>query len=87
VQTSSEIHRIAQGFGMPTYTVDGTWFEPMYQMLPPVIEMIRQGGGPALVDRCRVLVHATVRFHRDQNNAEIRMLHQSLGTSPGGLQP
>ncbi|HVB57984.1 MAG TPA: thiamine pyrophosphate-dependent enzyme [Candidatus Acidoferrales bacterium] len=50
VQTSSEIHRIAQGFGMPTYTVDGTWFEPMYQMLPPVIEMMRQGGGPALVE-------------------------------------
>ena len=50
VQTSSEIHRIAQGFGMPTYTVDGTWFEPMYQMLPPVIEMIRQGSGPALVE-------------------------------------
>jgi 2-oxoisovalerate dehydrogenase E1 component len=50
VQTSSEIHRIAQGFGMPTYTVDGTWFEPMCQMLPPVIELIRQGGGPALVE-------------------------------------
>ena len=50
VQTSSEIHRIAQGFGMPTYVVDGTWFEPMYQMLPPVIELIRQGGGPALVE-------------------------------------
>ena len=50
VQTSSEIHRIAQGFGMPTYTVDGTWFEPMYQMLPLVIERVRQGGGPALVE-------------------------------------
>lgn len=49
-QTSSEIHRIAQGFGMPTYAIDGTWFEPMYQMLPPVIERIRQGGGPALVE-------------------------------------
>ena len=23
--------------------IDGTWFEPMYQMLPPVIEMMRQG--------------------------------------------
>ncbi|MGH9738798.1 MAG: alpha-ketoacid dehydrogenase subunit alpha/beta [Candidatus Acidiferrales bacterium] len=50
VQTSSEIHRIAQGFGMPTYTVDGTWFEPMYQMLPPVIERMRQGSGPALIE-------------------------------------
>jgi 2-oxoisovalerate dehydrogenase E1 component len=50
VQTSSEIHRIAQGFGMPTYTVDGTWFEPMYQMLPSVIETMRQGSGPVLVE-------------------------------------
>lgn len=49
-QTGSEIHRIAQGFGMPTYTVDGTWFEPMYQMLPPLIAQMRQGGGPALVE-------------------------------------
>lgn len=35
---------------MPTYTIDGTWFEPMYQMLPLVIERMRQGGGPALVE-------------------------------------
>ncbi|MDE3110311.1 MAG: tungsten formylmethanofuran dehydrogenase, partial [Acidobacteriota bacterium] len=49
-QTSSEIHRIAQGFGMPTYSIDGTWFEPMYQMLPPVVEKMRHRGGPALVE-------------------------------------
>lgn len=50
VQTRSEVHRIAQGFGMPTYTVDGTWYEPMYQMIPPVIEEMRRGGGPALIE-------------------------------------
>ena len=50
VQTSSEIHRIAQGFAMPSYTIDGTWFETMYQMVPPVIEEMRRGGGPALVE-------------------------------------
>ena len=50
VQTSSEIHRIAQGFGVPSYVVDGTWFEPMYQILPPVIEKMRHGGGPALIE-------------------------------------
>ena len=49
-QTSSEIHRIAQGFGVPSYVVDGTWFEPMYQTLPPVIENMRHGGGPALIE-------------------------------------
>lgn len=50
VQTSSEIHRIAQGFAMPSYVLDGTWFEPMYQTLPPVIDSMRHGGGPALVE-------------------------------------
>lgn len=49
-QTGSEIHRIAQGFGMPSYSIDGTWFEPMYEMLPPVIERIRKGDGPALIE-------------------------------------
>ncbi len=49
-QTASEIHRIARGFGMPTFDLDGTWFEPMYQMLPPVIRRMREGGGPALVE-------------------------------------
>lgn len=49
-QTSAEIHRIARGFGMPTYDLDGTWFEPMYQTLPPVIKRMRQGAGPALVE-------------------------------------
>lgn len=49
-QTASEIHRIARGFGMPTFDLDGTWFEPMYQMLPPIIRRMREGGGPALVE-------------------------------------
>lgn len=49
-QTSSEIHRIAQGFGIPSFDLDGTWFEPMYQMLPPIIAGMREGGGPALVE-------------------------------------
>ena len=49
-QTAAEIHRIARGFGMPTYDLDGTWFEPMYQLLPSLIERTRRGGGPALVE-------------------------------------
>jgi 2-oxoisovalerate dehydrogenase E1 component len=49
-QTVSEIHRIARGFGMPAFDIDGTWFEPMYQTLPPVIRRMREGGGPALVE-------------------------------------
>ncbi|HZT30787.1 MAG TPA: dehydrogenase E1 component subunit alpha/beta [Bryobacteraceae bacterium] len=50
VQTGSEVHRIAQGFAMPTYNLDGTWFEPMYQTIPPVIERLRRGEGPALIE-------------------------------------
>jgi 2-oxoisovalerate dehydrogenase E1 component len=49
-QTCSEVHRIAQGFGMPTYCIDGTWFEPMYELLPDVIGRMRKGQGPALVE-------------------------------------
>lgn len=49
-QTSSKVHRIAEGFGLPTYNLDGTWFEPMYQLLPGVIQDIRDGKGPALIE-------------------------------------
>jgi len=49
-QHIAEVHRIARGFGMPTYDLDGTWYEPMYQTLPPVLENIRKGKGPALVE-------------------------------------
>lgn len=50
VQTMSEIHRIAQGFGLPSYAIDGTWFEELYQLLPPLVEKMRKGGGPALIE-------------------------------------
>src|SRR6516164_1731853 len=49
-QTSSEIHRIAAGFGLPSYHVDGTWYESLYQTLPPLIQRMRDGGGPILVE-------------------------------------
>ncbi len=32
----------------------GTRFQTMYDILPPVIEQIRRGGGPALVEACVV---------------------------------
>ncbi len=49
-QTISEVHRIAQGFGMPTLNLDGTWYEPMYQSVPPLIQRMRDGHGPALIE-------------------------------------
>lgn len=49
-QTSSEVHRIAEGFGMPSYRLDGTWYEGLYQTLPPLIANMRRGGGPVLIE-------------------------------------
>ncbi len=74
-QTAAEIHRIARGFGMPTFDLDGTWFEPMYQTLPAVIERMRAGSGPALVEGqvIRMDPHSSSddqRKYRDQEELE-----------------
>src|SRR5262245_62707466 len=50
VQTTSEVHRIAAGFGVPSHHLDGTWYEPLYETLPPIIQRMREGGGPVLVE-------------------------------------
>jgi 2-oxoisovalerate dehydrogenase E1 component len=49
-QTSSEIHRMAAAFGMPSYHVDGTWYETMYQLMPNLIKRMRDGAGPVLIE-------------------------------------
>src|SRR5947208_7863127 len=49
-QTISEVHRIAAGFGLPSYHVDGTWYESMYKVMPPLIQRMREGGGPVLIE-------------------------------------
>src|SRR5436190_54206 len=49
-QTNSEVHRIAAGFGIPSYHVDGTWYETIYQTVPPLIQRMRDGGGPVLIE-------------------------------------
>ncbi len=49
-QTTSEVHRIAAGYGVPSYHVDGTRYESIYQTLPLLIRRMRQGGGPALIE-------------------------------------
>src|SRR2546425_1380594 len=49
-QTSSEIHRMAAAFGMPSYHFDGTWYETMYQTMPNLIKRMRDGGGPILIE-------------------------------------
>ena len=65
-QTGSEVHRIAQGFGMPTFHLDGTWFEQLYETLPPVIDAMRHGAGPALLEAkvVRLDPHSSSDDHR-----------------------
>jgi 2-oxoisovalerate dehydrogenase E1 component len=65
-QTGSQVHRIAEGFGVPAYQLDGTWFEDMYETLPPVIEQMRHGAGPALVEASVVRLdpHSSSDDHR-----------------------
>jgi 2-oxoisovalerate dehydrogenase E1 component len=65
-QTGSEVHRIAQGFGIRTFHLDGTWFESMYQQLPPAIESVRRGAGPILfeADVVRLDPHSSSDDHR-----------------------
>ena len=50
-QTASKIHKIAEGFGLPAYELDGTGtFDEMYQLVPSLIRDIRAGKGPALIE-------------------------------------
>ncbi len=51
-QTHSSIKDMAEGFGigMPSYRIEGTWYEPFYKLLPPIIENMRAGGGPVLIE-------------------------------------
>ncbi len=50
-QTSSKIYRIAAGFGLPAYNLDGTSsFDGMYELLPGLIQDMRDGKGPALIE-------------------------------------
>jgi 2-oxoisovalerate dehydrogenase E1 component len=65
-QTTSEIHQIARGLGLPTYAIDGTWFEPMYEIIPGVVDAIRAGDGPALIEASVVRLdpHSSSDDHR-----------------------
>jgi 2-oxoisovalerate dehydrogenase E1 component len=49
-QTRSQIHKVAEGFGLPSYKIDGTMFDPLYRLLPPLLTKMREGGGPVLIE-------------------------------------
>lgn len=71
-QTASAIHRIAQGFGIRTFHLDGTWFESMYQELPQAIEGVRRGDGPILFEAevVRLDPHSSSDDHRKYRSPE-----------------
>ncbi len=72
VQTGSTIHQIAKGFGLRTFHFDGTWFEEMYEILPAVIEEVRRGAGPILIeaDVIRLDPHSSSDDQRKYRTAE-----------------
>lgn len=65
-QTGSHIHRIAEGFGVPAYSIDGTSIEEIFATLPDVIASIRAGNGPALIEAnvVRLDPHSSSDDHR-----------------------
>src|SRR5436309_3530432 len=50
VQTHSEVYKMGLGFGMRSIQVDGTRFTNMFTTLKPLVENMRKGGGPLLVE-------------------------------------
>lgn len=72
VQTGSTVRQIARGFGLRTFHFDGTWFEDMYQSLPPAIEEVRRGAGPILIeaDVVRLDPHSSSDDHRKYRTVE-----------------
>ena len=71
-QTASEVHRIAAGFGVRSFHLDGTWFETMYGMLPPIIREVRRGAGPILIEAevLRIDPHSSSDDQRKYRPAE-----------------
>ncbi len=50
-QTASKIHRVAEGFGLPAFNLEGTsTFEAIYEIVPGLIQDMRDGLGPALLE-------------------------------------
>src|SRR6516165_3348002 len=47
-QTASSVRKIAGGFGIHAIEIDGTSFESIYEVVPSLIESVRNGLGPVL---------------------------------------
>ena len=68
--------------------------DPYFPFPGQIHHLLRQVDSDVAVERVhrdsagrRVLVHARIRLHSDQHNAEIRMLYKCLRTSPRWVHP
>ena len=88
VQTGSEIHTIAKGFKVRSVEVDGTQFTEMYKTLKPLVESMRKGGGPLLVEAhvVRLDSHSSsddqTKYRTEEELEEVRR-HDPIAHSSG----
>jgi 2-oxoisovalerate dehydrogenase E1 component len=87
-QTGSEIHTIAKGFKVRSVEVDGTQFTEMWKTLKPLIESMRKGGGPLLVEAhvVRIDSHSSsddqAKYRTEEELEEVRR-HDPIAHTSG----
>lgn len=89
-QTAGHIHVIAQGFPVRAVEVDGTRFTDMYLTVKPLVDEMRSGGGPLLVEAhvVRLDPHSSSDDHtkyRSHEELEAIRKHDPLTYTAGRL--
>lgn len=71
-QTVSSVRKIAEGFGIHAVEIDGTSFERIYETVPDLIESVRNGHGPVLIEAkvVRIDPHSSSDDHRKYRSEE-----------------
>jgi len=75
-QTASSVRKIAEGFGVRAVEMDGTSFDALYERVPDLIQWIREGNGPVLIEAkvVRLDPHSSSDDHRKYRNDD-ELLH------------
>ncbi len=71
-QTRSSVKRIAEGFGVTAVEIDGSSLDAIYAVVPELIESLRAGAGPVLVEAKveRIDPHSNSDDQRKYRSAE-----------------
>ena len=71
-QTASSVRSIAEGFGVRAIEIDGTSFEAIYETVPALIQQMREGKGPVLIEAnvVRIDPHSSSDDHRKYRTEE-----------------